>query len=105
VRDVERDGMNDSERIDKICSDVAVMSAMFGEMSKRLDEQSKCILTLNHNSTEVQVCIARLEGVAERNKLLIEGFKNDLMNSVKIWLTVFGVAVSIITFALNYFKI
>lgn len=97
--------MNDSERIDRVCTDVAVMTAMMSEMSKRFDEQSKSILTLNHSSTDVQVCMARLEGYAERNKILIETLKTDLMNSVKTWLTVFGLVMSAVTFILNYFKI
>jgi hypothetical protein len=97
--------MNDSEQIDKVCTDVAVMTALMGEMSKRLDEQSKSILTLNHNSTALQICAVKLEGFAERNKLLIETLKTDLMNSFKTWLTVFGIAITVITFIINYFKI
>lgn len=102
----------EKERIDKVCTDVAMMTAMMGEMSKRLDTQSNNISTLNHNSTQIQVSVARLESTASTNKdliisnkELIEDMKTEFSNSLKTWLTVFGIIMSIVTFIINYYKV
>ena len=88
------------------------MAAMMGEMSKRLDAQSSSISTLNHNSTQIQVSIARLEATAATNKdliisnkQLIGDMKNEFNSSLKTWLTVFGIIMSVITFIINYYKV
>ena len=99
------DGMSNSDRMDRVCTDVAVMAAQMGEMSKRLDEQSKSIATLNHNSTNIQISIAQLESTTEQNGALIKELKSDLMSSFKTYLTLFGFAITIITFIINYFRV
>lgn len=102
----------EKERIDRVCTDVAIMAAMMGEMSKRLDTQSGSISTLNHNSTQIQISIARLEATAATNKdlivsnkELIEDMKDEFSNSLKTWLTVFGIIMSVVTFIINYYKV
>lgn len=81
-------------------------------MSKRLDDQSKAIDRFSDISTEIKVSITKLEGFAQQNKILIENnnaglrtLKEDLTSNFKTWLTVFGIALSVITFIINYFKV
>ena len=53
--------MTTGEKVDRLCTDVAVLCSQVGEMSKRLDEHNGYIKTLNHNSTETQISLAKIE--------------------------------------------
>jgi len=93
------------EKFDKVCSDLAVLTSQFVEACRRIDDQARCIETLNHNSTAIKVSVSKLEGYAERNHELIEDLKVSLNNNLKTWLTVFSIIMTIVVFIVNYFKV
>lgn len=101
---MEGDGMTASEKVDKLYTDVAVLAAIQGEMSKRLDDGMRSIEILNHNSTAAKVTMARLEANVDRNSVLITDAKNDLSGNFKMWLIVLGLFLTTITFIITYFK-
>ena len=97
------------EKLDQACTEIAVLCATVGEMSKRLSDQASSIRTLNdsHHDTEVKLT----EIIGEHNALSfrigkiedgITELKNIFSNSWKVPLTVATFILAIFTFIINY---
>ena len=85
--------MEMDERLDKVCTDVAILAAQVGEMSKRLDDQVTSIQTLNDNHTTLEVSMTRLEGKQD-------SFANMIKwggAAITIFLTVVSIVVNLAT--------
>ena len=91
------------DKVDKLYADTAVLAAVQGEMSKRLDDAVGCIEILNHNSTEIKVAVGKVEVWLSQHDTLIANTKRDITNMVKTGLTILGVVLTIVFFAINYF--
>jgi len=93
------------ERLNQLYVDVAKICGVIDEMGDRLTDQSKSLRTLNHNSTSMATTIARLEVKVDNNTSMIKNLKKEISDNIKLWLTVFSIAVSIITFIINYYRV
>ena len=93
-----------NERVTNLYGEVVKVCGVIDEMSNRLTEQSESIRTLNHNSTAMASAIARLEVKVDNNTEALKTFRDELQDSLKTWLTVAGLAITVVTFIINYFK-
>ena len=99
----------DSEKLDTIATDVAVLAATQVEMSKRQDDQAKSIKVLNDSHVNNEVAHAELKGSIGQLDTRLDGIEGkiekmqlDLPNTIKVGLTITGIFLTVLQLVLKY---
>jgi len=89
-------------KLDKVCTDVAVLAAQQTEMSKRLSEQAGSIRVLNDAHLNTEVKLTEIIGGQNANGYRIDSLEQSIKNSIRNWGTIITIGVTIVTFIINY---
>ena len=99
----------DSEKLDNIATDVAVLAATQVEMSKRQDDQAKSIKVLNDSHVNNEVAHAEIKGDIGKLDTRLDGIEGkiekmqlDLPNTIKVGLTITGIFLTVLQLVLKY---
>jgi hypothetical protein len=88
----------DSEKLDRIATDVAVTAAVQEEMSKRLTEQADSVKVLNDAHVNNEVAHAEIKASVAS----IEDLIKSIPSTIKTGLAVISVFLAVLQLALKY---
>jgi len=91
-----------NEKVDRLCTDTAVLASVQNEMSKRLDDVARSIEILNHNSTETKVDIAECKIGISGVRVELKAMEKRLESSMRMGIGVVGIFLTILFFVVNF---